>query len=227
MAAVDLDLVTLLQSVTARTPLTRVVLTNRNQRRFPFQYLRGGKSVELAPDATGELIIKKKGEFSTALARSTFWTKEGSGAAAVYWFTLDLLTDEMNAAFPEGTDVLEDFVFEHTFTENGLVQTPPRALCTIYNRYLQPAEGQPNPTNPDWPLPTNILVKTAQTLSAGEKTQVLTNLGIDSSLLREAVAGPVTFATSGSLGQYWYDAANFRLWVYVGGQFRYFTLISA
>lgn len=226
MPAVDLDLVTMLQSVTARTPLTRIVFTNRNQRRISFQYLRAGKSVELAPDAIGELVIKKKGDFDTALARTTVWTKEGNGAAAVYWFTLDLLTDEMNAAFPSGTDFLENFVFEHTFTESGNVQTPPRALCTIYNRYLQPAEGQPNPANPAWPLPTNILLKTAQTLSDGEKTQVRTNLGIDSSLLREAV-GPVTFATGGSAGQYWYDADNFRLWAYVGGQFRYFTLISA
>ncbi len=160
-----------------------------------------------------------------ALARALSWTKEGAGANAIYWFTLDLFGTALSNAF--GTnEVLEDLVLELTYDDGTGAQTPPRIPCTIYNRYLQGAEGIPEESIPDYPLPDNILTISAQELTTEQKAQVLDNLGLSGLLAWNSVDGPVDFETEGALGDYWFDPETGRLWYYVAGQFRYTNLIS-
>lgn len=64
------------------------------------------------------------------------------------------------------------------------------------------------------------------TAGSASRSSARSNIGLLSMLLREELAGPVTFNTVGQIGQYWFDSENARLWVYAGGQFRYTTLIS-
>ncbi len=52
------------------------------------------------------------------------------------------------------------------------------------------------------------------------------NLGLGAMLCRNAVSGPVTFSTAGNAGDYWFDSDTGRLWVCLGGQYRYSNWIS-
>jgi hypothetical protein len=200
MFAVDLDSLTIVQSVTARSPLARIIFTHRNQRKIGLQFYRGTTVVELPEDATGEILIKASGQpDSSALARATTWTKEGSGATAVYYFLLDLNTDEMGTAFSENPDSITALIFELTFIESGNIQTPPRISCTVYNRYLQQDENLPSPADPDYPAAGVILVTTEQVLSDEAKNQALENLGINSTTFRITSGGPeLKDATTGN-----------------------------
>lgn len=160
MPAVDLDNVLTMQSVVARTPLGEIVFVTRNHRRVGYQFYRpsGPGAVDLAVGSTGQLLVKKKSDpAGDALARALSWTKEGTGPTAGYWFSLDLFTEELEAAFTASPEKLDDLILELTFVENGNVQTPPAVPCTIWNRYLQSDEDVPQPADPDMPAAADIL----------------------------------------------------------------------
>jgi len=240
MPAVDADSLFVAQSVTNRAAQGKITLTRRNVRRLPFPFYRGANQIELPEGSTGQALLKKKGEFaSPSLARALTWTKEGTGDTAVYWFELSLLTDEMEGEFAVEGDapepsVISDLVLEINLIIGGLPQTPLKIPAEVLNRYLQEDEDETNPADPDMPPAADILVRTAQALSGEEKTQVQTNLGLASMLCRELIALPAglnadlpNFATAGSAGQYTFDEARFRFWVYIAAQWRYSTLISA
>jgi len=230
MFAVDLDLLVITQSVVARTALARVTFVTRNNRRVPVQFFRPSLvgAVELATGSTGQILIKKQGTPAAgALARALTWTKEGSGTGTVYWFELNLFTDELNTAFAENPESLSDLVLEITFVENANVQTAPAIPCTIWNRYLQSDEDEPTPADPDMPAAADILVKIAQTLTEGEKTQAQTNLGLVSMMFRAPVAAePTAFDDAGALGDYHFAAASGKLWTHTGTQWVYARFIS-
>lgn len=237
MFAVDLDSVSITQSVVARSPLARVTFVTRNNRRVPVRFFRQSSTgaVELAAGSTGQILIKKKGYHeSDALARALTWTKEGSGSDTIYWFDLDLFTTPMDAAFPVGTEKLDDLILELTFAESGEIQTPPAIGCTIWNRYLQSDEDVPSPADPDMPAAADILIKGVQNLTDGEQTQIQTNLGLAAMLCRESIDlpaaldadAPADFALVGESGQYAFDSARSRLWIYIGAQWHFTTLIS-
>lgn len=85
-----------------------------------------------------------------------------------------------------------------------------------------------------FPLPASILVTGAQALSDPVQAQVRENLGLETMLCREAVTLPVgldadapaDFSLAGEDGQFVFDAGRSRLWVYLGGQWRFTTWIS-
>lgn len=166
MPAIDLDNVLLTPSVTARSPLDRMVFTSRNQRRVPLQFYRANLTgaCEIPLGSSAQILIKRQGDFSSeaALARALTWEKEGQGAAAVYWFLLDLNTNEMNSIFLGEAEMRTDLIFEVTLQIEGRTYTPPRVLCTVWRRYLAGNEGQPTPANPDWPLPSEVVTDAPQ-----------------------------------------------------------------
>lgn len=166
MPAIDLDNVLLTPSVTARSPLDRMVFTSRNQRRVPLQFYRANLTgaCEIPLGSSAQILIKRQGDFSSeaALARALTWEKEGQGAAAVYWFLLDLNTNEMNSIFLGEAEMRTDLIFEVTLQIEGRTYTPPRVPCTVWRRYLAGNEGQPTPANPDWPLPSEVVTDAPQ-----------------------------------------------------------------
>lgn len=180
LLAVDKEFLTVFNSATVRTPATKQSLTRRNIRRIGFQFVRA-TVVQLAEGSTGQLLLKPKNDpTAQSYARALAWTREGDGINSVYWFELSLITDEVEALFEveEGLEpsVISDLILELNFIEDGRPQTPIKIPVELHNRWLQEDEDVPQPADPDMPDAANILVKTAQTLTGPEKTQVRTNI---------------------------------------------------
>ena len=207
MPAVNKETLEVVRNVTDRTEFGAVTLTRRNVRLIGFQFFKGSEAVELANGSTGTLVLKKKGEYEDpALVLVGSWTKSGEGATAVYYFELDLRQDPVEELFDEDDGPITGLILELNFIEGGRPQTPVVMDAIINNRYFQPDEILPDPTAPDYPDAINILVKTAQTLTTGEKLQVRTNIAA-APLDSPALTGVPTVPTA-SLGTNTTQAAS-------------------
>lgn len=243
MPAVDADTLAVVQSAVVRTALGKIFLTRRNVRQIPFQFFRGGAVIELASGSSGQLVLKSQGDFpGGALARALTWTQEGNGVNTVYWFELDLRTAELEALFAVEVTVpvtpeppsLPDLILELNYIEAGRPQTPIKMPTEVFNRYLQADENLLTPADPDYPASGNILTASGNLSGLTDVSVARTNLGLATMLCREAVAlpagldadAPVDFGLTGADGQYSFDAARSRLWVYLVGQWRFTTWIS-
>lgn len=188
----------------------------------------GEDLVTLDPDAEGMFVAKaKSAESGLPEGGLRVWdvawdapTEQGAG----YVFRVPIWGEELEGltADESGNIVLAAEI--HVVNDGELLKSQTFDLIVAPPVYT---EDDP-PDDPEDPFPPtpDILVKTAQVLTSGEQSQVRQNLGLAGMLGRVAVAGPVDFETVGQDGQYWFDEATSRLWVYLGGQFRYTTMIS-
>ena len=228
--AFDYDSRFLTDPVTNRTALPRITLKRGFQGPVVMRVVRNGVVISLPEDASGVLGILAKGDFGGSyLASAASFVKAGTGANTTYTFSLNIDTAEIAALFPTDATTAVEVALEILITSaSGALYLPSETVpLFVNNAYIDP-DADPAVANPDLKgtqAEAEAGVNNAHWMTPLRTAQAIEALSPD--FFREAVAGPVTFATAGSAGQYWYDTANFRMWIYVGGQFRYFTLISA
>ena len=227
MYAFDLDTNELFRSATDRTLLSELMRKWHDTVEIPVRILRSGVPLELQEGATGKFGLKAKDDFSGLFKASASFVKQGSGANSIYRFTLPLNSDGVNALFPSDSVKQVILYAELEIRESGRVYSTTQEIkFTILNDYIKGDEGQSESANPQWGEPGEYLRKDENLSGLADVALARQNLGLAAMFCRTPVAGPVTFATAGSLGEYWFDDANDRLWVYVAGQFRYTTWIS-
>ena len=107
------------------------------------QFVRGGAVVELGAGATGAIGLKKTyaGSF---LANDSGWTKNGTGAATVYTFDLNLNTTELGTEFTN--DALDSIncKLEISWSVSGTTSSTMPTSAVVYNDVIRGTEGSPN-----------------------------------------------------------------------------------
>jgi hypothetical protein len=140
-----------LQSLQNRTPLTSVTRKRRDTLILPVQFLKDGKTRELANGSTGILGIKEPNKFSEGfMAADLAWTKEGAGQNAVYYFAASLNSLPIEAKFTGDTIAEVKLQLELTWTEEGEDQTTTNDISLVVkNRYTQGDETAPTAPAPN------------------------------------------------------------------------------
>jgi hypothetical protein len=127
-------------------PVTTMKFTRRDIEAIDVKFVRNGQVVQLSYGSTGKLGIKSEFDGS-ALALDTSWQERGNGNNAVYQFSLNLNTEELNDLFV--TDEEESVVakFELEWTEGGTINTTLPCTALILNDVLRGDEGAPTPAS--------------------------------------------------------------------------------
>jgi len=110
------------------------------------QFVRNGSVVELGAGATGAIGLKKTytGNF---LANDSGWTKNGTGAATIYQFDLNLNTTELSAEFnPDASTDSITCKLEISWSVSGTTSSTMPTSATVFNDVIRGGEGVPTST---------------------------------------------------------------------------------
>jgi hypothetical protein len=160
---IDLDSRQLIQSPAYKQPITRLEFKRGDSASIEVRFVRGASIVELAEGAAGRLGFKAKGQYDADFLVSALeWTKEGTGAEAVYRFDPDFNTVELNTALghnpPTAGNDLPSITLmgEIEWVEDGRRSSTSTFDAVVFNDVVKGTEGVPLSGNPAYPAPDAI-----------------------------------------------------------------------
>lgn len=165
------------------------------------------------PTATGVLVVKAKGEYKGAakLLDSAWDAPNLSGAG--YSFGFYIAGAGIDAALDAAGTKPVTFALQMVVTEPGKRRVLPAVDFEISNNYWREDEVPADPENP-YPLPDDVLTKTAQDLTGPQQSQVRTNIGLAGMAMRERVNAPANESSPGLTGQFSIQGGT--LYLYAG-----------
>ena len=171
----------------------------RDNMKIDVVFVTDGVATDLGDGTeSGKLGIKKAAGYGTdVLASAAAWTKTGTGASAVYSFSISLNTTEIDTAFVSELDSVPAMLEIEWVV--GLIRTSSNTLVVdLQNDVIRGDEGVPTAGNPPYPTPGNLIVWrpdiTGLTGGAGKLESVQT-FGVATGYL-------LVISTGGALGFY-------------------------
>lgn len=131
--------------------LSDLTLKRRDLVPIDVQFLSGGTVVELASGSTGQIGLKRLGNYRGGfLASDNAWTKTGTGTDTIYTFQLDLNTIEIDAAFAEAPYAESiDAMFEVSWLLPSGARASTHTLPVyLANDIIRGDESDPGPGDP-------------------------------------------------------------------------------
>lgn len=192
-------------------------------------FTRGTQPVRLPEDAVIEVGLKARGRPDSKLL--VYHTGFAAIAETLYGAVINCASAELHAALGIGDgDTANDKVSVDLSGEIGWTAGDQHFRSQTFPVVAEaPVVSSDSPAPlvpPNYPPPAALLTISGNLSELEDPATARTNLGLGDLLFRTPLAGPVTFQSEGTPGQYWFDPVTARLWVYLGGQFRYATLIS-
>lgn len=141
-------------------------------------------TVQAAVGATGILGIKDALDYDgDFLAADLEWVLTGTGDTALYTFDLNLNTVPLVALLAAAQLAGKDYVLtmlELQITEGTNITSSNTVIAKIWNDVIKGTEGTPveMPDAEDWLSARALRYDTEQTLTAPQRAQALSNLGI-------------------------------------------------
>jgi hypothetical protein len=196
---IDLDTQALVSGLGTRSPVSAVSFKRGDSSRIEVQFFRGVTPVQLADGATGKFAIKEAGKYdSDPIVFADEWTLEGAEASAIYVFSPNFNTVELNALLNSGDEDEDNDVkslacmAEIKWIVAGAINSTQTITANIANDVIKGTEGTPIelPTPLDW-LAENGIVYDPQIdgLTGGTSTDLdgIVTVGVETGRM-QAVA---------------------------------------
>lgn len=209
------------RAIGTRAGYPALIANRRDCVSIELQALRAGDPVELPPNASIKIGVKKIGVFTSQfLAASTPFDKVGAGRNALYSALMNFNTTGIAAAFASEPDTLSTLIeVEVVFGAIRVSSVP--AILTIYNDIVRGDEGTPaslpdgkatqaeaeaGETNEKWMTP----LTTAQAIAAMA----------DSTMSIVFLQSVSDFPGQGRLDRLYFAKNDGTLWRWTGTQYR-------
>jgi hypothetical protein len=122
--------------------LNTINLKRRDFDELKIRFLDGKTPIALAAGATGQIGLKKQGQFSSSLlAYASLWTPVTTNGVTEYQFDINLNTELLNSEFASTNDVL--CMLEVTWQYGNNIISSQTIQAKIFNDVLVGSEGYP------------------------------------------------------------------------------------
>ena len=137
---ISLDSRAFVVSPTLLQEVSTLYFTRRDNTPVEVQFVRGGAVVELAAGAIGKMGLKSTyaGNF---LAYAGNWVKTGTGTSAIYTFSLNMTSANLNALFPADTEDSVSCKVEVEWQESGNTSSTLPTSAIVYNDVIRGGES--------------------------------------------------------------------------------------
>lgn len=165
------------------------------------------------PTASGVLVVKTKGDYKGAAKLLDSGWDAPNIAGSGYNFGFYIAGVGIDSALDAAGAKPITCALQMVVTEPGKRRVLPAVDFEISNNYWREDDVPADPENP-YPLPDDVLTKTAQALTNPQQSQVRTNIGLAGMAMRESVAVPANESSPGLPG--YFSVQGSTLYLYVG-----------